>query len=176
MGVNCYTTTVRYLNGKEIKKTIWEVFYFWSGLLKYKRIILDNVTVVRIESKNDVTKGDIIKYFNNYVILHYAVVFKTREHTSKQIFCSVAHYNASDGSVLRMKEAADIVIWFKESFYKFDFELSQFEVLYIIPTSLWSIHNRGWVQRCLTSLAMISVNFPFGTNPFFENSTLAFSS
>lgn len=77
--------------------------------IKNKIIILENVTVVRIESKNDVTKGDIIKYFNN-VILHYAVVHKTREHTSKQVICSVAHYNATDGSVLRMKEAADIVI------------------------------------------------------------------
>lgn len=173
MGINCYTTPVRYLNGKEKKN--WEVFYFWSRLSKNKRIILDNVTVVRIVSKKDVTKNDIIKYFNN-VILHYAVVFKTREHTSKQVFCFVAHYNASVGSALRMKEAADIVIWFRESFYKFDFASSQFEVLYIIPTSLWNIHNIGWVHRCLTSLAMITFNFPFGTNPFFDNSTLAFSS
>lgn len=80
MGINCYIILVRYLNGKEKKN--WEVFYFWFRLLKNKRIIFDNVIVLRIVSKKDVMKNDIIKYFNN-VILYYVVVFKIREYISK---------------------------------------------------------------------------------------------
>lgn len=80
-----------------------------QAMKKIKRIILGNVTVVRIQSKNCVKKGDIIKYFNNG-ILHYAVVLKTGNHTNEQVICSVAHYNASGGSALKMIEADDMVI------------------------------------------------------------------
>lgn len=70
-----------------------------------------------IESKNDVNIGDIIKYLKDD-IWYYVVVIMIYMYIIKIMKCVVVYYNFCGFFVFKMIEREEIVVWFKDCFYK----------------------------------------------------------
>lgn len=95
-----------------------------------------------IESKNDVNIGDIIKYLKDD-IWHYAVVIMTHTHTTKTMKCVVVHHNSCGPFASKTIEREEIVVRFKDLFYK---------DIYASPDFRGTVYNPNVVQRRALSM------------------------
>lgn len=92
-----------------------------------------------IKSKNDVNKGDIIKYLKDD-IWHHAVVIRTHTHTTTTLKCVVAHHNSCAPFSSKKIEREEIVVRFNDLFYKDIYASSDFSVNVYNPDD---VHRRA---------------------------------
>lgn len=80
-----------------------------------------------IESKHDIKRGDIIKFFEDD-IRQQAVILDIISHTTTTVRCSVAHCDSCASSSSKEIKKKDLDITFEKLFYKLNFESSVFDI------------------------------------------------